>query len=151
MRSERRLAGPLALAGALAGAAARAEMDDSPWSQTVDLAVGVGSSRATGALSWNHFYGFFDQRLRVGLGARFASFFGNGATPYTTADASLIRANKVNTLTVIDPQANSLNAQFLIRFRVVAIERPGAAGMLDGDVLPPGLTRTSGWRREVAL
>ena len=39
-------------------------------------------SRYTGALSWNHLYGFFDQRLRVGLGARFASFFGNGANRY---------------------------------------------------------------------
>jgi hypothetical protein len=36
----------------------------------------------TGALSWNHLYGFFDQRLRVGLGARFASFFGSGANRY---------------------------------------------------------------------
>ena len=120
MRSRHRLAGPLALAAALAGAAARADEGDSPWSQSVDLAGGLGSNRFTGALSWNHFYGFFDQRLRVGLGARFASFFGSGAIPYTTADASLIRANKVNTLTVTQPQAYSLNAQFLIAVRAVA-------------------------------
>jgi hypothetical protein len=117
--SPRRSGSAIALAAALA-TAARAESAGSPWSQTLDLAGGVGSSRFTAALSWNHFYGFFDQRLRVGLGARFASFFGSGAIPYTTADASLIRANKVNTLTVTDPQANSLNAQFLIRFRAVA-------------------------------
>jgi hypothetical protein len=111
----------LALAAALAGGAARGEAGGgSPWSQTVDVAGGLGSSRFTVALSWNHLYGFFDQRLRVGLGARFASFFGSGAIPYTTADASLIRANKVNTLTVTDPQAYSLNAQFLISVRPVA-------------------------------
>ena len=120
MDSTRRVALPLALAAALTGDAARAEVDDSPWSQTVDVAGGLDSSRFTGAFSWNHFYGIFDQRLRIGLGARFASFFGSGAIPYTTADASLIRANKVNTLTVTDPQAYSLNAQFLIRFRAVA-------------------------------
>jgi hypothetical protein len=45
----------LALAAALAGAAARAEAGDSPWSQSVDLAAGLGSNRLTGALSWNHF------------------------------------------------------------------------------------------------
>jgi hypothetical protein len=109
----------LVLAATLA-TAAQAESGSSRWSQTVDLAGGVGSNRFTGALSWNHLYGFLDQRLRVGLGARFASFFGSGAIPYTTADASLIRANRVNTLTVPDPQAYSLNAQFIINVRVVA-------------------------------
>src|ERR1700756_1982160 len=89
-------------------AAARADTGTgSPWLHIVDVAGGFGSSRFTGALSWNHSYGFFDQRLRVGLGARFASFFGTDAIPYTTADASLISANKVNTLTVSDPRAYS--------------------------------------------
>jgi hypothetical protein len=119
MQSGRRFAGLLALTAAIAGTAARAE-GTSAWSQTVDLATGLGSSRFTGAVSWNHFYGLFDQRLHVGLGARFASFLGSGVIPYTTADASLIRANEVNTLSVEDPQAHSLNAQFLIRFRAVA-------------------------------
>jgi len=134
------ITGPLALAAALAGGGARAGMGESPWSQTVDLAGGVGSSRFTGALSWNQFYGLFDQRLHVGLGARLTSFFGSGAVPYTTADASLISANTVNTLTVRDPQAHSLNAQFLIRFRAVAALELGFDIDLVGFAFGPSRT-----------
>ena len=138
----RRLSRALALTASLAGTAARAEAGGPAWSQTVDVAGGLGSSRFTGALSWNHFYGFFDQRLRVGLGARFASFFGSGAIPYTTADASLISANKVNTLTVADPQAYSLNAQFLISFRAVAGLELGFDIDLVGFAFGPSRTGT---------
>ena len=116
-----RLIRALLLALAVAtGHGARAETGASRWSHTIDLAGGVGSSRYTGALSWNHLYGFFDEHLRVGLGGRFASFLGSGAIPYTTADASLVRANKVNTLMVADPQTYSMNAQFVITARPLA-------------------------------
>jgi hypothetical protein len=120
MRSSRTLPALLLALVAPLGRAARADTETSRWSHTIDLAGALGSSRYTGALSSSHTYGFFDQRLRVGLGGRFASFFGSGAIPYTTADASLIRANKVNTLTIPDPQAYSVNAQFVITVRPLA-------------------------------
>jgi hypothetical protein len=120
--------------------AARAESGAPRWSQTLDLAGGLGSNRFTGAFSWNGSVGFLDERLRVGLGARFASFFGSGAIPYTTADASLIRENKVNTLTVPDPQAHSLNAFFVISLRVVAGLELGFDIDLVGFSFGPSLT-----------
>ncbi len=101
--------GALVAMGLAPGGPAGAEERRSAYSQTVDLAVGPGSSKATGAVSWNHFRGFGNsQRLKVGLGLRLATLFGG---------PELIGQNKINTLKVSDARTHSLNLEFQIKYR----------------------------------
>ena len=132
-------------AGALATAAgARAE---SAHTQTVDLALGGGSSVVTGALSWNHFYGFGEsRRLKVGLGARFASFFGGSDREYKTADGTLIGQNQINTLTLSDARSSSLNLAFLIKYR--PLKRLEAGFDIDLVGVGFGKSRTGNYRSD---
>jgi hypothetical protein len=110
--------GALVAMGLAPGGSAGAEEARSAYSQTADLAVGVGSSKVTGVISWNHFRGFGNsRRLKVGLGLRLASFFGGQDLPYSTADAELIGQNKINTLKVSDARTDSLNLEFQIKYR----------------------------------
>ncbi len=100
------------------GGPAAAEERRSAYSQTVDLAVGVGPSKATGVVSWNHFRGFGkSERLKAGFGLRLASLFGGQDLAYATADAELIGQNKINTLKVSDARTHSLNLEFQIKYR----------------------------------
>jgi hypothetical protein len=110
--------GVLVAVGLASGGPAGAEESRSAYSQTVDLAVGTGPSKATGAVSWNHFRGFgHSQRVKVGLGLRLASLFGGQDLAYSTADAELIGQNKINTLKVSDARTHSLNLEFQIKYR----------------------------------
>lgn len=112
--------GALVAMGLAPGRPAGAEESRSAYSRTLDLAVGAGSSKATGALSWNHFRGFGEsRRLKVGLGLRLASFFGGQDLAYSTADAGLIKQNKLNTLSVSGARTHSINLEFQIKYRLL--------------------------------
>ncbi len=89
--------------------------------QTFDFAIGAAAHEYTAALSLHTLYGFgSSRRLKVGLGTRFFSFFGGDNLGYTTAEASLISSNLVNTLNISGAQTNSLNATFHINYNLIA-------------------------------
>lgn len=53
---------------------------------------------------------------RIGLGSRLASFYSFGKIPYTTADASLIGAGRVNTLEINRALTFSANLAFVVLY-----------------------------------
>src|SRR5262249_21763069 len=92
-----------------------------PFAFHLDVAFGVGSTLSTAAVSFDALYGFGSSRLlRVGLGARYSAAFGGDKVPFTTADATLIRQNQINTLLMSSAQTQSLNAVFHLQFNVIA-------------------------------
>jgi len=119
---------PAALAHAIVAAAlvlaawpstAPADERGSRWAQTVDASIGVAHDRGTAAVSWNHFYAVWPERLQLGLGARATTFYASGPLVFRTGDPSLDRAGQVNRLVLEDPWVTSLNLQFLAIARVV--------------------------------
>ncbi len=125
----------VAAAGLLAGLPAYADQRSSVLSQTLDAAVGAGSSQWTGAVSWNPSYGLGDsRRLRIGLGVRLAFFFGGNDLSYTTADATLIKQDKVNTLAISGARTNSLNLDLQLKYRFLGRVEAG----FDIDLLGVG-------------
>lgn len=122
----------MAAAGLTAVSPVHADQRPSAFTQTLDAAVGVGSSKWTGAASWNPSYGLGDSRhLRVGLGVRLASFFGADDLSYKTADASLLKESRINTLAISGARTYSLNLELQLKYRF--LERVEAG--LDIDLL----------------
>ena len=127
-------------AGLLAGLPAYADQRSSALSQTVDAAVGAGSSTWTGAVSWNPSYGLgHSRRFRIGLGVRLASFFGGDDLSYTTADATLIKQDRVNMLAISGARTNSLNLELQLKYRF--LERVEAG--FDIDLLGAGFGKAT--------
>ncbi len=130
----------MAAAGLLAGSPVYADHGSSAFSQTFDAAVGVGSSKWTGAASWNPSYGLGDsRRLKIGLGVRLASFFGGNDLGYTTADATLIKEDRVNTLAISGARTHSLNLELQLKYRF--LERVEAG--FDIDLLGVGFGKST--------
>jgi hypothetical protein len=103
----------------------------------------LADSKWTGALSWNPSYGLGDsKRFRIGVGVRFASFFGSGDLGYDTADATLIKENKVNTLTISSPRTHSLNLEFQAKYRFTDRIEAG----FDIDVVGVGFGKSASGR-----
>ncbi len=72
------------------------------------------------AVSYTPTFAFFEQRLNVGLGARFSSYFGAGGVAYPNGDADLLAAGAGNTLTVDAPRTYALNLMFAVSARIYA-------------------------------
>lgn len=139
---------PLALALPFLLAAAAAQGEDR-YSRTVDIAAGIGASKATGALAWNHYLGIGEsRRLKLGLGARLSSFFGSGGLAYSTAHADLIKQGRVNDLTISDARTSALNLAFVSRLRIVSRLEAG----FDIDLVGTGFgpSRTGAYRSAAA-
>lgn len=105
--------------------------------ETIDLAVGVGDSRYTGAISWNHVYEWLP-RIGAGLGARFATFAGAGHNRYTTAPKGLIDADRVHELDVHAPLTSSFNLQLIGTVRLFRGLEAGFDLDLVGVAFGPG-------------
>ncbi len=128
------LALPLLLAAGAAQGANR-------YSQTVDIAVGIGASKASGALAWNHYLGIGEsRRLKLGLGARLSSFFGSGGLAYSTAHADLIKQGRVSDLTISNARTSALNLSFVSRCRIVSRLEAGFDIDLVGSGFGPSRT-----------
>jgi hypothetical protein len=51
------------------------------------------------------------------LGVRLASFFGGDGLSYATADSTLIKEDRVNTLAISAARTNSLNLELQLKYR----------------------------------
>ena len=139
---------PLVLALPFLLASAVAQGEDR-YSRTVDIAAGIGGSKVTAALAWNHYLGIGEsRRLKLGVGARLSSFFGSGALDYSTAHADLIKQGSVSHLTISDARTSALNLAFVSRLRIVSRLEAG----FDIDLVGAGFgsSRTGDYRSAAA-
>ena len=126
-----------------AGSPVHAAQASSAFTQTLDLAAGVGSSKWTGAASWNPSYGLgASRRVRVGLSIRLASFLGGNDLGYKTADASLIKENRVTTLVISGARTYSLNLELQLKYRLTQRVEAG----FDIDLLGVGFGQSTAGR-----
>ncbi len=100
---------------------------DSSLAWNVDLAAGVASERKSGALAVYQLFGAgLLDGLSVGAGARFSAFLGGRRLGYTSADATLISQNQVNTLTIDIARTYSVNAAGYVEYEPLGVA-PGLA------------------------
>ncbi len=96
-----------------------AEAQDRPVAlhRTADLSVGDARGAAKFAVSWSPLVGFFGDHLRLGLGARFGTYFLRRGVAFGSQDAKLVAP---------DLQAYGVNAFAQARIRIVGGLEAGA-------------------------
>jgi hypothetical protein len=90
----------------------------SRWGQSLDASIALASGRGTAAISWNHLYAAWPDRLSLGIGARVTTLVVDGPLAFRTGDAALDDAGAVNRLVLDDARVTSLNLQVLAIVRV---------------------------------
>ncbi|MBC7450549.1 MAG: hypothetical protein H7259_03575, partial [Cytophagales bacterium] len=99
-----------------------------------DLAVAVGKDELLAAASWSHLYGIGHkkQKFKIGYGLRFTSFYGySEGKLYTTAPSKYTSPEQgpttifsenidgnIDTLSISNPQVNSLNASIHLQYSI---------------------------------
>jgi len=86
-----------------------------------DLGSSFGSGQFAGSLSWSHLHGLGSkkQKLKIGYGLRFLSYFGSDQN-YTTAPAKYTSNEAdIDTLKFASSQINSLNVSLHIQYSIV--------------------------------
>ncbi|RPH69011.1 MAG: hypothetical protein EHM78_16765 [Myxococcaceae bacterium] len=99
---------------------AKAGIWDGQWTHDLDLSAGFGSGAVTTAFRETTGFGFFDGRVKLGAGPRLFAYFGGSDVPFTTSNADLISAGRVNTLTASDARNLALNLALSLQIRVWA-------------------------------
>jgi len=108
------------------------------WTHDLDVAVGFGTGTVTAALTEVSAFGLFDGRIRLGAGPRLVGVFGGDGLTFSTADADLIAAGRIETLAVSGVRSGALNLALSARVRVWAGLEFGA----NIDVVGVGFGRT---------
>jgi hypothetical protein len=121
----------------LATSASATAIEDG-WTHDLDLATGFSTGTVTAALSEVSAFGLFEGRLRLGAGPRLLGAFGGDGLSFSTADADLIAAGRIETLAVSGVRTGALNLALSARVRVWAGLELGA----NIDVVGVGFGRT---------
>ena len=125
------------------------------WTHDLDVAAGLSTGTVTAALAEVSAFGLLDGRIRLGAGPRLLGTFGGDGLPFSTADAGLIAAARVETFPVSGVRTGALNLAVSARVRVWAgLElganidvvgvgfgrtRPVSSGGVETDASPPAL------------
>jgi len=98
----------------------RAGQPEEGWTHDLDLAAGYAGGAVTLAASEVTAFGLFGGLLRLGAGPRLLGVFGVSDLAFSTADADLISAGRIETFNVSGLVSGALNLALSLRVRPLA-------------------------------